>query len=125
MEIAQEAAQGSATVEGLTSAHGGVPLMIVDEEMLRLAAAGVVKQLKALREGYGKGLSDVDGVIVAAFGDPGVDESREVCSCPVTGLAEAAVAEAAAAAREGRFAVVTTTPLLVRSIEARVEALGL
>lgn len=115
VKIAQEEA-GSAKVEGLTSPHG--TQLIVDEEMLQVAADGVVKQLKALR----KALHDADGVIVAAFGDPGVEESRKFCSCPVTGLGEAAIGEAAASQRS--FAVVTTTPLLVRSIERRVEELG-
>ncbi|QJW85646.1 ABC transporter permease subunit [Ramlibacter terrae] len=43
-------------------------------------------------------------VLVGCFGDPGLFALRECCGVPVTGLAEAAFAEAAT---HGRFAVVT------------------
>lgn len=45
-----------------------------------------------------------DAVLVGCFGDPGVFALRELCPHPVTGLAEAAMREAAAL---GRFAIVT------------------
>ena len=67
-------------------------------------------------------LRGADGVIVAAFGDPGLAALREVLDCPVTGLAEAGMAEAAAGGR--RFAVVTTTPDLAQAIARRAEAEG-
>jgi allantoin racemase len=104
-------------VEGMTSARGA-PL-ILNEDMLRAAAAGVVGELRAL---HSAGTCHFDGIIVGAFGDPGLEEGREFCSCPLTGLGEASIAEAAAGQR--RFAVATTTPLLAGSIERRVEALG-
>ena len=55
-----------------------------------------------------------DGVIVAAFGDPGLAALRERLACPVTGIAEASMREAA---DNRSFAIVTTTPALVPSIE--------
>lgn len=45
-----------------------------------------------------------DAVLIGCFGDPGLFALRETCSVPVGGLADAAFA---AAARHGRFAVVT------------------
>ncbi len=53
------------------------------------------------------------GTIVAAFGDPGLARLRGILEAPVTGIAEAGMAEAA---RYGRFSVVTTTPLLAARI---------
>jgi Asp/Glu/hydantoin racemase len=45
-----------------------------------------------------------DAVLIACFGDPGLMALRECSAAPVTGLAEAAFAQAA---KSGRFAVVT------------------
>lgn len=46
-----------------------------------------------------------DAVLLACYGDPGLDALREIAGVPVIGLVEAAGAEAAKAG--GRFAVVT------------------
>lgn len=45
-----------------------------------------------------------DGIVIACFGDPGLLALRELASCPVTGLAEAALAQAAGF---GRCAILT------------------
>ena len=45
-----------------------------------------------------------DGIVIACFGDPGLLALRELADCPVTGLAEAALAEAAGF---GRSAILT------------------
>ena len=58
-------------------------------------------------------------MIVAAFGDPGLAALRLGLAVPVVGIGEASIA---AAARHGPFAVITTTPLLVDSIEGMVAA---
>ncbi|MFN5509762.1 MAG: aspartate/glutamate racemase family protein, partial [Burkholderiales bacterium] len=62
------------------------------------------------------------GLIIAAFGDPGLDAAKTRWALPMTGIAEAGMAEAAAGGR--RFSVVTTTPRLVDSIGARARAYG-
>lgn len=65
-----------------------------------IAAAGVAEQSRqadALR---------VDAVVVACFGDPGLDAAREATSAPVIGIAEAAF-QAASLLSTG-FSVVTT-----------------
>lgn len=99
-------------VHGVT-ARFGAPL-IADPETLAVASRAVEALAADLRES--------DAVIVAAFGDPGLAALRARLSCPVTGIAEAGMAEAAAHAP--RFAVVTTTPALGPTIDARARALG-
>jgi len=113
VRIARAAAPDGVTIEGATAMQGA-PL-IVDEAMLAIAAGAVETLLRATD------LSPFDGVIIAAFGDPGLAACREVSPVPVIGIAEAAMAEAAAC---GRFAIVTTTPLLVDALTRRVEQYG-
>lgn len=48
-----------------------------------------------------------DALLLACFGDPGLFALRELCDCPVTGLAEAAFMQAARRSARGRFAIVT------------------
>jgi allantoin racemase len=64
-----------------------------------IAAAGVAEQVR---------LADPvpDAVVIACFGDPGLDAAREACSAPVLGIAEAAF-HAASMLATG-FSVVTT-----------------
>ena len=104
--IAQETAAGHAEVEGMT-APIGAPL-ITEPGALAVAAEAVIALAPAL--------AGADAVIVAAFGDPGLDALRSLLSCPVTGIAEAGMAEAGAGGR--RFAVATTTPGLRDMIAA-------
>jgi allantoin racemase len=63
------------------------------------AAAGVAQQTRL----HG---ADVDGVVIACFGDPGLDAAREAIGAPVIGIAEAAF-HAASFLATG-FSVVTT-----------------
>lgn len=111
--IARAAAPPGVTIDGATVASGA-PL-ILDPAMLATAAAAV-QALIAETD-----LAAYAGVILAAFGDPGLDAVRAAATVPVTGIAEAAMA---AAAGHGRFAVVTTTPLLVEAIAARAASHG-
>jgi allantoin racemase len=104
--IATREAGPRATITGHT-ARFGAPL-ITEPHALATAAEAVGE--------LGPALVDTDAVIVAAFSDPGLDALRAALSCPVTGIAEAGMSEAA---RDGRrFAVVTTTPALAVAIAA-------
>ena len=67
--------------------------------------------------------ADADAIVVAAVADPGAQRLRALLSIPIIGIGEAAMREAAAGGR--RFGIATTTPRLVRSIEACVRGLGL
>ncbi|MEM5277930.1 aspartate/glutamate racemase family protein [Cupriavidus taiwanensis] len=97
-------------VVGATVARGAP--MIVDDGDLAVAA-GAVNDAEMVRLA---GLAD--GVIVGAFGDPGLEALRAQLAAPVVGIGEAAMR--AAAAGERRFGVATTTPRLAASIEAGV-----
>lgn len=55
---------------------------------------------------------DVDAVIIAAFGDPGLVAARELFDLPVVGMAEAAILTAAMLGE--RFCIVTFSPHMVR-----------
>jgi len=115
--IAQAAAPGGVTVLGATARRGEA--MIVDGAALSVSAGEVI----ALGAEHAP---DVDGIIVSAFGDPGVQELRARVSIPVIGIAEAAMREAAKWQNAGRrFGIATVTPGLVDAIIARVRALGL
>ncbi len=111
--IAQRAAPPGVKVEGATVATGA-PLL--DDPDKLQAGSLAVQALVAATD-----LTPYAGVIVAAFGDPGLAESRAAAPVPLTGIAEAAMAEAAAI---GRFVIVTTTGLLKPSIDARVAEYG-
>lgn len=112
VEIARAEAGEAASVVGLTAPFGVG--LITDPVALATAAEAVAQMADSLR--------DADGVVVAAFGDPGLPALRATLDCPVTGIAEAGMAEAAAGGR--RFAVATTTPDLVGSIAALAARYG-
>ena len=108
--IAQSEAH-DASIHALTAPHGAS--LITNEAALAVAAGAVLELLSSIdRQPY-------QGIVLAAFGDPGLHAVRSLGGPPVTGLAEASMAEA-----PGRFAVVTTTPDLVRSIGEAAAAYG-
>jgi Asp/Glu/hydantoin racemase len=105
-------------VLGITVAEG--PPMLVTEDALRASAPRVLTAARRVLDGPKGGL--VRAFVVGAFGDPGVGELRAWAGVPVVGIAEAAMAEAAADGR--RFGIATTTPGLAAAIAARVGRLG-
>ncbi|SOY53027.1 putative Hydantoin racemase [Cupriavidus taiwanensis] len=112
--LAQHLAAPPAVV-GATVARGAP--MIVDDGDLAVAA-GAVNDAEMVR------LARLaDGVIVGAFGDPGLEALRAQLAVPVVGIGEAAMR--AAAAGERRFGVATTTPRLAASIGSAVRRHGL
>ncbi|MBO6720081.1 MAG: aspartate/glutamate racemase family protein [Rhizobiaceae bacterium] len=112
LSIASEVAGTDAEVLGYTAGFGA-PLITTP-----MALDRAVDAVAALAGD----LDQADAVIVAAFGDPGLDSLRSKLSVPVTGIAEAAMAEAAHGGR--RFAVVTTTPELRGRIAATAARQG-
>ena len=113
--IAQEAAGNRARIDALTAGFGAA--LICDEASLAIAADAVVAMRPALL------LSRPDGVIIAAFGDPAHERLARELACPVVGIAQAGMAEAAQGGR--RFSVVTTTPDLARTILRTAQRYGL
>ncbi len=63
-----------------------------------------------------------DGVLIACFGDPGLQALRELMPVPVTGLAEAAMLEASA---HGRYGIITGGAAWKPILERLAVALGL
>ncbi|SES39498.1 aspartate/glutamate racemase family protein [Rhizobium sp. NFR03] len=102
------------TASGMT-ASVGVP-MILDPAQLEASVAGVVDMgLSAA--------SSADGLIICAFGDPGIETLRQGVDIPVAGLCEASMLEASAGGR--RFGIATVTPELVGSFAEKAASLGL
>lgn len=64
-----------------------------------------------------------DGVLLACFGDPGLEAAREISPVPVTGLAEASIV--LAARRPGRFSILTGGPRWIPMLREFVAAHGL
>lgn len=109
LAIARRAAPGGVDFTGLTAPFGA-PLITTASGLAEAgrAVASLAPEI------------DGDGVIVAAFGDPGLDELRRRLTVPVTGIGEAAFL--AAAGR--RAVVVTTTPGLVAAIQGMARCYG-
>jgi Asp/Glu/hydantoin racemase len=107
-------ASAGITVEGLTAVRG-VP-MICDPQALDASVAGVVAMGRAAA-------ARADGIIVCAFGDPGLEALRGELDIPVVGICEASMLEAAAGGR--RFGIATVTPDLVASFGEKAAQLGL
>ncbi|WP_432258573.1 aspartate/glutamate racemase family protein [Cupriavidus sp. TMH.W2] len=112
--LAQHMAAPPAVV-GATVTRGAP--MIVDEDELAVAA-GAICDAEMLRLA-----GCADGVIVGAFGDPGIEALRARLAVPVVGIGEASMHAAAEGQR--RFGIATTTPRLAASIDASVRRQGL
>ncbi|MCJ8054768.1 aspartate/glutamate racemase family protein [Shinella curvata] len=112
--IALKAAGGRLDVRAVTADRS--PSMITTPEQLVASAAQVVE----LGTAHDR---DCVGIIVSAFGDPGLAELRRKVNVPVVGICEASMIEASQGGR--RFAVATSTPDLVDAIDQRARDLGL
>lgn len=105
------------SVHGCTAAAG--PAMIVSEGELLAAETHV---LDSWRGAASTGQAWA-GIVVSAFGDPGMAALRAACDVPVAGICEASLIEAAQGGR--RFGIATVTPQLTDLIRQRVDTLGL
>jgi len=112
--IARKSALDRLDVETATASLS--PGMIVNAEQLTACAAQVVE----IGAAHG---SDCAGIIVSAFGDPGLAELKNRVGIPVVGICEASMIEASKGGR--RFGVATSTPDLAQAIEQNARDLGL
>jgi Asp/Glu/hydantoin racemase len=112
--IARSCAPVGYVVTGETAARG-VP-MILDAERLHAAGEEVVESWKR-HDGT------VAGIVISAFGDPGIDRLRALTDVPIVGICESSILEAAECGR--RFGIATVTPDLVEPIDGSVHTLGL
>lgn len=112
--IAKSAAADGFDIVGATATRA--PSMIVSAEALE-AAAPEVEEIARAHANF------CDGIIVAAFGDPGLAGIKSAMNLPAVGIGESSMLDAAENGR--RFGVATTTPLLKAKIDALPKALGL
>ncbi|MBR1089636.1 aspartate/glutamate racemase family protein [Bradyrhizobium manausense] len=112
--IARSAAADGFDIIGATATRA--PQMIVSADALEAAAREVEEIARAHQH-------SCDGIIVSAFGDPGLEAVKAATKLPAVGIGESSMLEAAANGR--RFGVATTTPLLKAKIDALPEVLGL
>ena len=111
---AREVSGACVTVRGVNPADGVPSVESHAEEAI--AAVGVLAQVREHQ-------ADTDAYVVACFGDTGVDAAREVATCPVVGMTEAALQTACLIAH--RFVVVTLPARTVAHSDRVVRALGL
>ena len=81
-----------------------------------LAAVGVLEQVREHQD-------VTDAYVVACFGDTGVHAAREVATCPVVGMTEAALQTACLVAH--RFVVITLPARTIAHSDRVVRELGL
>jgi allantoin racemase len=112
--IARSAAVDGFDIDSATATRA--PQMIVTPDALDAASTEVLEIARSNRHAC-------DGIIVAAFGDPGLAGIKAAIERPAVGIGESSMLAAAENGR--RFGVATTTPLLEAKIDALPEALGL
>jgi len=112
--IAMSTVRDGFEIVGATATRA--PQMIVSPDALEAAAPEVTQIAQAQKHAF-------DGLIVAAFGDPGLAGIRLGVKLPAVGIGESSMLEAGENGR--RFGVATTTPLLKSKIDALPDALGL
>jgi len=113
-KAAQAAAGPGVTVTGVYPTVGVSSVESHAEEAV--AAAGVIELVHEYQD-------DTDVFVIACFGDTGVAAAREVATCPVVGMTEAALQTACLVAH--RFVVITLPARTIAHSERVVRALGL
>lgn len=116
--------------EALRSAAPGTELVVrtaghgveyIETRFESLIAAGAVAEIIA--EHTRAGANPVDGVVVAAFGDPGMPALKELAGVPVIGITEAALC--AAALQGHRFSIIAISDRIKPWYRDCVERFGL
>ncbi len=111
---AQRSAAPGTRIQVLTAAFG---VAYIETRFEALIGAYAAAQLA------GEQLGHYDALVVAAFGDPGLQALREVLPCPVTGLTEAALASACLLGQ--RFSIVAISQRIRAWYRETVQANGL
>jgi len=112
--VARQTAQDMAEIIPVTASIG-FPY-IASRAEAQIAGANVLETIATH-------LGDVDAVIIAAFGDPGLIAARELFDIPVVGMAEAAVMTAAMLG--DHFGIVTFSPHMLKWYRESVLQTGL
>ena len=111
---AREAAAPGTVVRAVTAPFGSPYIASRGENTV--AAHATLAALADHAEGC-------DAAVIAAFSDPGLAAARERSAVPVVGIAEAAMLTACMLGR--RFAILTTAPRLVPTLEELILVYGL
>lgn len=112
--IARRALPPAFTLESETAARGAKMITTVEELRISVEEVLAIGRRRA---------AEVGAIVVAAYGDPGLEALRASVSIPVFGIGEASMREGAMGGR--RFGIATTTPDLGPAITAAVDRLGL
>ena len=102
-----------------TAGHG---VEYIETRFESLIAAGAVAEIIAEYNRDASG-SSIDGVVVAAFGDPGLPALKELTDVPVIGITEAALC--AAALQGHRFSIIAISDRIRPWYQDCVERFGL
>lgn len=105
--IESEALRSASPGTELTVRTAGHGVEYIETRFEALIAAGAVAEIMAeYTEAAGtlQGSPGIDGVVVAAFGDPGMPALKELADVPVIGITEAALC--AAALQGHRFSII-------------------
>lgn len=113
VDAARRVASPDCEIVGTTAQHGVASIDGYHDEVLGAMAAS-----SAIQENAGS----FDAAVIACFGDPGLEASRELSDAPVVGIAEASFVAAIALGR--RFSVLTTLDRGVPPIEDVVRRHG-
>lgn len=113
VEIAAKYLPADIAIEGMTATRG--PSMIVNDVQLAAAAEEVVELALAAS-------GRTSGIIVSAFGDPGLERICSETSLVAVGICEASMLAAGEGGR--RFGIATVTPHLVESFAGRARSNG-
>ncbi|MET0703390.1 MAG: aspartate/glutamate racemase family protein [Mycobacterium sp.] len=111
---AQAVAGPGVTVTGVNPVVGVPSVESHAEEAI--AAVGILDLIRTTQK-------DTDAYVIACFGDTGVAAAREVATCPVVGMTEAALHTACLVAH--RFVVITLPPRTIAHSERVIDQLGL
>lgn len=114
VSIASQHAPVHWSIVGLTQSSSAA--VINTPELLERARQEILE-----RAAQGE-LNGFDAIIVAAFGDPALDELRSALAVPVVGIGESAIQTAMHLAQP--FAIVSITPQLAQSTTAQVALAG-
>jgi Asp/Glu/hydantoin racemase len=114
--IRSEAERSAAPATELVVRTAGHGVEYIETRLESLIAAGAVAELIAEHAGQ------VDGVVVAAFGDPGMPALKELADVPVLGITEAALC--AAALQGHRFSIIAISDRITAWYRDCVERFG-
>lgn len=99
----------------VTQADGAPPL-IVDARDAQRAEKAMIKTVLSSP-------TEFDGIIVASFGDTGIEALRQIVDCPVVGIGHASLLTATALG--GPFAVVSFATAVIPGMQQLVERYGM